>query len=130
MPLRDESGRGVSEVARECEQTAQHIVELREKTGQEFQAQRVNASAFKLLDHLFLQPVTTVNAAKEALGVSYRYANDVIADLVASGMLEEITGKRRNRRFRFARYLALFQEPPGSVAAETPVQETVFEAPT
>ena len=55
--------------------------------------------------------------------------SDVIADLVASGMLEEITGQRRNRRFRFARYLALFQEPPGSVAAETPVQETAFEAP-
>ena len=77
----------------------------------------MNASAFKLPDPLFLQPVTTVNTAKEVLGVSYRYANDVITDLVVSGMLEEITGQRRNRRFRFARYLALFQEPPGIYGA-------------
>jgi Fic family protein len=120
--------RGVSEVARESELTAQRIVELREKTRQDFQAQDMNASAFKLLDHLFLQPVTTVNAAKDALGVSYRYANDVIANLVASGTLEEITGHKRNRRFRFARYLALFQEPPEeSATASTTIQETMVE---
>jgi Fic family protein len=119
--------RGVSEVAREAEQTAQHIVELREKTRQEFQARNMSASAFKLLDCLFLQPVTTVNAARDALGVSYRYANDVIAELVASGMLEEITGQRRYRRFRFARYLALFQEPPEPATVDAAVQETMFE---
>src|ERR1022692_3076044 len=121
--------RGVSEVAREAEQTAQHIVELREKTRQEFQSRDMSANAFKLLDHLFFNSLTTGNAAKDALGVSYRYANDVIADLVASGMLEEITGQRRNRRFRFARYLALFQEPPESATADATVQETMFEAP-
>jgi Fic family protein len=120
--------RGVSEVARESELTAQRIVELRERTRQEFQARDMSASAFKLLDHLFLQPVTTVNAAKDALGVSYRYANDVVSDLVASGMLEEITGQRRNRRFRFARYLALFQEPPEeSAIAGVTIQETMIE---
>jgi hypothetical protein len=89
----------------------------------------MSASAFKLLDHLFLQPVTTVNAAKDVLGVSYRYANDVIAELVISGMLEETTGQRRNRRFRFARYLALFQEPPESTNDSVGVQETMFEEP-
>jgi Fic family protein len=119
--------RGVSEVARESEQTAQRIVELREATRQAFQARDMSASAFKLLDHLFLQPVTTVNAAKDALDVSYRYANDVIADLVTSGLLEEITGQRRNRRFRFARYLALFQEPPEPADFNTTIQETVSE---
>jgi Fic family protein len=120
--------RGVSEVAREAEQTAWRIVELREKTRLEFQARDMSTSTFKLLDHLFLQPVITVNAARDALGVSYRYANDVIADLVASGMLEEITGHRRNRRFRFSRYLALFQDPPESATTDAAVQETMFEA--
>jgi hypothetical protein len=43
---------------------------MSEATRQAFQARDVSASAFKLLDHLFLQPVTTVNAAKDALGVS------------------------------------------------------------
>jgi hypothetical protein len=71
--------------------------------------------------------VTTVNAAKAALGVSYRYANDVMADLVTSGLLEEITGQRRNRRFRFARYLALFQEPPEPADFNTTIRETVSE---
>jgi Fic family protein len=120
--------RGVSEVAREAEQTAQCIVELREKTRQEFQLRDMSTSAFKLLDHLFLQPVTTVNAAKEELGVSYHYANDVIAELVSIGLLEETTGRRRNRRFRFTRYLALFEEPPESGTANVAIQETRSEA--
>lgn len=120
--------RGVCEVAQEAERTAQHIVELREKTRHEFHSRDMSASAFKLLDQLFLQPVVTVNAAKEVLGVSYHYANDVIADLVAIGLLDEITGRRRNRRFRFTQYLALFEEPPESVATETPVQETITES--
>jgi Fic family protein len=121
--------RGVSEVAREAEQTARSIVQLRENTRQELQLRGMSASAFKLFDHLFLQPVTTVNTAKDALGVSYRYANDVIADLVAIGLLEESTGRRRNRRFRFTRYLALFQEPPESANADVAIQETQSEVP-
>jgi Fic family protein len=119
--------RGVSEVAREAEWTAQRIVELREETRQEFQQRDMNTSAFKLLDHLFLQPVTTVNAAREELGVSYHYANAVIADLVAIGLLEETTGRRRNRRFRFSRYLALFEEPPEPSGADVAIQETKSE---
>lgn len=121
--------RGVSEVAREAERTAQRIVELREKTRHEFHARGMSTSAFKLLDWLFLQPLITVNAARQELGVSYHYANDVIADLVAIGLLDEVTGRRRNRRFRFTQYLALFEEPPESLANEAPVQETIFEVP-
>ena len=120
--------RGVSEVAREAEQTAQRIVELREKTGQEFDVRDMSVSAFKLLDHLFLQPVTTVNAAKDELGISYHYANDVIAELVSIGLLEETTGRRRNRRFRSARYLALFEEPPELDATGITIQEIKSEA--
>ena len=119
--------RGVSEVAREAERTAQRIVELREETRQESQRRDMNTSAFKLLDHLFLQPVTTVNAAKEELGISYHHANDVIAELVETGLLEETTGRRRNRRFRFSRYLALFEEPPESSGADAVIQETRVE---
>jgi Fic family protein len=119
--------RGVSEVAREAEQTAQRIVEFRERTRAELQARGMSASAFKLLDHLFLQPVITVNAAKEELAVSYHYANDVIAELAAIGLLEETTGRRRNRRFRFTRYLALFEEPLELPGDDTAIQETKSE---
>jgi Fic family protein len=116
--------RGVSEVAREAEQTAQRIVGLRERTRAELQARDMSASAFRLLDHLFLQPVITVNAAREELGVSYHYANDVIAELAAIGLLMETTGRRRNRRFRFTRYLALFEEPLESPGGDVAIQET------
>jgi Fic family protein len=121
--------RGVSEVAREAERTAQRIVELREATRQEFLHRDMNTTAFKLLDHLFLQPVTTVNATKNELGVSYHYANDLIAELEAIGLLEETTGRRRNRRFRFARYLALFEEAPEPSGNDAAIQETKSDEP-
>lgn len=38
-------------------------------------------------------------------------ANNLVARLVDAGVLREITGFARNRRFRFEPYLRLFEEP-------------------
>lgn len=107
--------RGVSEVAQEAEQTARRIVELREDTRRKLHTSGKSASGFALLDRLFMQPITDVNTAKDRLGISYPSANNVIREFVQLGLLEEITGGRRNRLFRFAQYLTLFEdaEPSG-----------------
>ncbi len=51
--------------------------------------------------------------------MSYVTANNHIARLEELGILRETTGYKRNRRFSFVPYLALFEvqgptEPPGS----------------
>jgi len=101
---------GVAEVAREAEQTARHIVRLREDLRLRAQAARMSASAFRLLDYLFEQPLIHVNAARDYLKISYVAANDLIRELCDLGVLKEITGNYRNRVFRFDPYLDLFAD--------------------
>lgn len=99
---------GVGEVAREAEQTARRIVQLREDVRQ--QAQPLGMSALRLVDHLFERPVITVNAASEHLGISYVRANVLIKQFSDLGVLCEITGGSRNRIFRFSPYIDLFAD--------------------
>jgi Fic family protein len=114
---------GVAEVAREAEQTARQIVQLREDTRQRAQAARMSTSAFRLLDHLFQHPFITVNAARDHLGLSYVAANGLIGELSKIGVLSEITGGSRNRVFRFGPYIDLFAdvaEEPAEFAEPQP----------
>jgi hypothetical protein len=62
---------GVATVAREAEQTARQIVELREQLRRDAQAADVSVNTLKLMDYLFEQPVINVKAAQQWLGVSF-----------------------------------------------------------
>jgi Fic family protein len=116
---------GVADVAREAEQTARHVVELREDIRQRAQSERMSANAFRLLDHLFEQPYINVNAARDHLGVSFAAANGLIGELCDLGVLAEMTGGSRNRMFRFGPYMDLFTdvaEEPAELADPQPTQ--------
>lgn len=43
------------------------------------------------------------------MGNSYAAANNLVARLVELGLIREITGQARNRRFRYEPYIALFE---------------------
>jgi Fic family protein len=114
---------GIAEVAREAEQTARQVVQLREDIRQRAQAAKMSATAFRLLDHLFQRPFINVNAARDHLGVSYVAANGLIGELCDLGVLNEMTGGSRNRVFRFGPYTDLFAdvaEEPGEFAEPQP----------
>jgi Fic family protein len=115
---------GVAEVAREAEQTARQIVQLREDVRQRAQEARMSASSFRLLDRLFEQPLINVNAAAAELDVSYVRANALVRGLCEVGVLSEVTGGSRNRIFRFAPYLDLFAEMNVEQAEVTETQPT------
>jgi Fic family protein len=83
---------GVAVVAREAEQTARQIVQLREDIRKRARAAKMSATAFRLLDHLFQRPFIDVNAARDHLGMSYVAANSLIGELCEIGVLSEITG--------------------------------------
>jgi Fic family protein len=116
---------GVGEVAREAEQTARQIVQLRENVRHHAQTARMSANAFQLLDHLFERPIINVNAARDYLKVSYVAANGLIRELCDLGLLTETTGGNRNRIFRFGPYLDLFADvatADGEIAEPQPVR--------
>jgi Fic family protein len=97
-------------VAREAEQTARRIVEFRESVRHQAQSAGMSANMFTLIDWIFEQPMITVNAARDHLGVSFPAANTMINELRRIGLISEVTGGRRNRMFRFDPYLDLFAD--------------------
>ena len=97
-------------MAREAEQTARHIVQLREDVRQRALGARKNATALRLLGYLFQRPIINVNAARDHLKVSYVAANGLIRELCELGVLSEMTGGSRNRVFRFGPSIDLFAD--------------------
>jgi Fic family protein len=103
---------GVATVATEATTTARSIVELREEMRGQLGRRlgRRAARAHRLLDGLFRSPVVSVKDVRKTTGLSQPSANKLVNDLTQMGVLQEVTGRRRNRLFMFTRYLHLFQE--------------------
>ena len=62
-----------------------------------------------LLEYLFEQPIVTIRMVEQRLNCVFVTADKVVNRFVRLGLLEEVTGFQRNRRFRYAPYLALFE---------------------
>jgi Fic family protein len=102
--------RGVGEVSREATETAQAILRMREEHRRIIGAELGgNAFALPLLDLLFEQPLVTISIVEQRLKCVYVTASKLVEQFVRLGLLKEITGHRRNRRYRYEPYLALFQ---------------------
>jgi ribosomal protein S25 len=57
------------------------------------------ASLLELVDQLFCWPVITVNSAAERLKMSYQGAQYNVLKLEERGLLFEVTGNLRNKRY-------------------------------
>jgi Fic family protein len=104
--------RGVAEVSTEAARTAGRILALREK-HRNLIGENLGYSAGNghlLLEHLFERPIVSVKDVLDRTGTSYAAANQLVERLVKLGILVEITGRTRNRRFRYTDYVDLFGE--------------------
>ena len=72
---------------------------------------RRSGNAIALLESLYFRPIFNVEHAESVTNLSYPNANSLIKDLSDIGLLEEITGQKRNRAFSYAPYLAVFRDP-------------------
>ncbi len=103
---------GVAEVAADATTTARRVLNLRDEHRDIIhnQNRRRSAKALRLLDKLFMEPFVDVNRVGKICDVSYSNANDLVSELSRLGILREITGRSRNRMFRYQAYLDLFSE--------------------
>lgn len=104
--------RGVREVAQEATITARKIVSMREEHRASVTSSfgRRAGAALLLLENLYHRPIITVNNVEKITGLSYPNANTLTKQLQDLGILSEITGKKRNRRFGYKPYLDLFRD--------------------
>ncbi|MCY3646948.1 MAG: Fic family protein [Chloroflexi bacterium] len=108
--------RAVEAVAREATATAREIVGLRERHRSLLESHlgRGTGTGLRLLEALYRRPFITVPEAQQTLGMTYTAANNLVTRFEGLGVLEEVTGQKRNRVFRYAEYTNLFVEGPGT----------------
>jgi len=104
--------KGVAEVSNEAACTARRILRLREEHREAITRQmgRAAGNGHKVLELLFERPIMAVKSVQEITGTSYPAANQLVKRLTQLGILEEITGYARNRRFCYEPYIRLFHE--------------------
>ena len=101
--------RGIEQTALEAVETAKKVTAFREQAIRT--ASLLGSTELKLTEFLFGHPLTDIQTAQKHLNVSYNTSASAIAKLESVNLVRETTGKQRNRVFRFAGYLELFEEP-------------------
>lgn len=104
--------KGVIEVATEAADTARRIQLLREqhRTAITDHLGRAAGNGHRVLESLFDRPIVTVADVPELTGTTYAAANALVGRLAELGILTEMTGYARNRRFRYEPYIRLFTD--------------------
>lgn len=102
--------RGVVAVATQSTETARRILVMREEHRAAITERlgRAAGNGHKVLESLFDRPIVSVSDVAQLTGTTYPAANTTVSRLVQIGVLQEMTGHARHRRFRYAPYIALF----------------------
>lgn len=98
--------------------SAEHAIEkikqillLQERLKQKIlKEKKASLRSIQLLDILFTSPLTTINDIAKKLDISFQAASEQAKLFLGLGILEELTGQKRSRRFAFAPYLKIVEE--------------------
>lgn len=103
---------GVVTVAAEAAETARLIIALREndRAAIILELGRAAGNGQKILEHLYQRPIVSVNEVAELINTTFAAANAIVGRLVELGVLVEITGNARHRRFGYQKYMRLFDD--------------------
>jgi Fic family protein len=100
--------RGVHEVSLEAADTARRIIELKNRLSETIRAgRRSGISDARLLDLCFSMPLLDVPLIVSRLALSRQSATLLVDHFRSLGILHEITGKKRYRKFLFREYVDL-----------------------
>lgn len=101
---------GVTETARSGIATFDGILKLQKRVEEQLQGLGSRtATAQKAMQLLYRHPVADAARIGKAAGVSPASAYKLIADLERLGVLREMTGGKRGKRYAFEPYLKLFR---------------------
>lgn len=104
--------RGVADVSAQATETARRILSLRETHRSQITERlgRAAGNGPRALELLYEHPIVSIANIQELLHCTYAGANQIVARLADLGLLREITGQTRHRRFRYEPYVSLFTE--------------------
>lgn len=103
--------RGVTTEARDASRRAGRLFDLRETYRERFQREGARINLLAAVNHLFANPVTSIRQLAEVLSVSFEAARRLVGSLEEQRVLEEITGRRRNRVYAASEIIQVLQGP-------------------
>lgn len=102
---------GVRLTAQHGVQTAQRLTRLFETDRQRIAVSGRRANSAIRAHHEFMQrPLLTISAVRDGTRLSFSAADAAVQHLANLGIVEEITGRRRDRRYVYAEYLNTLNE--------------------
>jgi len=102
---------GVAETAEQAADTAKELMALFETDRLAIREHgRAAASAFRVHELMQRRPLVTIQAASKELKLSIPTVSKALELMMSSGIVREMTGKRRNRLFAYSKYLALLDQ--------------------
>jgi len=100
--------KGVIEVSRESANTAKEIIQLRDNLKDLLYEKNVSSKySSKLIDLIFEHPILSIINASKKLNVQHFTLNEIFKKFEKIGILKEITGKKRNKKYMFIDYVAI-----------------------
>ncbi|NQS97891.1 MAG: Fic family protein [candidate division Zixibacteria bacterium] len=100
--------KGVIETSEEAFNTAREIVVLKEKCITKLYENSISSVyAIKLLDLIYEVPLISVKDISTIINISKESSNRLIRKFERVGILKEITGKKRYRRYLFTDYVGI-----------------------
>ncbi len=105
---------GVAEQAIDSVERSAKLMRLRGEWTKQCQQARASALLLRLLDALFVNPFINMRRAAELLDVNPQSAQNSINKLLEAGILQEMTGRSRNRVYVAGAVLRALEETPAS----------------
>ncbi|MDA2925279.1 Fic family protein [Acidobacteria bacterium AH-259-L09] len=102
--------RGVAVQSRDAVERARKLQALQAEYRASIQTARSSALLTRLVDKLFESPAISVSQAAQELDVTFAAAQRNVDKLIQQGILEEVTGRDRNRVYVAKEILSLLEE--------------------
>ena len=103
--------KGIIETAESAIMNTKKILELKEKDQKLLFTKKVSSpSATMLLEQLFYTPLVSINNVQDKFEISHQAASNLINEFERIGILKETTGKKRDKRFLYKKYLNILAQ--------------------
>ena len=103
--------KGIDEVSQESSNTASEMIKLKQEMIERLYTDKFSSIyAVKLIDLLFKKPIIDVKTITNEFKISKESGNELVRRFERMGILRELTGKQRYKKFLFHEYTSLIAE--------------------
>lgn len=103
--------KGVVETADSAIEASKKILELQTSHRQLLWQKKITSPlAVGIIESLYLKPYVSVNDIARQFEVSFQAASKLVSQLEGAGILKEITGRKRDRRYLYQEYINILSE--------------------